>query len=252
MLDFKNKTVLITGASKGIGETVAKRFLSSGAKVIVVSRNECIWAENNKNITLIKQDINNTVFFEDWIREFEKTHGRIDILINNAGIIQRKNLLETERKHIEEIFNVNFISTFLLSKVIASHMKKYNGGVIVNTLSFASKIPSVGSGIYAASKAALESLTKTMGAEWAPYNIRVNGYSPGVIETEMTKSVIAQSKKELLSDISLNRLGSTEEMADIVLFLASDQSSYLNGVNIDASGGKFIVQSPSKAWEQGE
>ena len=152
---------------------------------------------------------------------------------------------------MEQVFDTNVISTFLLSQMIAERMvKERKKGVIINTLSFAANIPSVGSGVYAASKAALASLTRTMAAEWAPKHIRVNGYSPGVIETDMTKPAIEKNKESMINAIALHEIGSTEQMVKIVGFLASDDSEYMTGVNLDASGGKYIVQNAEKAWRE--
>ena len=123
-------------------------------------------------------------------------------------------------------------------------------GVIVNTLSFAATIPSAGSGIYAASKAAMTSLTRTMAAEWAPKGIRVNGYSPGVIETEMTKPAIQNNGENMLDAIALHHFGKVDEMVKVVGFLASEDSEYITGINLDASGGKYIVQNAGNAWKE--
>ena len=129
-------------------------------------------------------------------------------------------------------------------------MKNHGGGVILNAGSFAACIPSVGSGIYAATKSAVITLTKSMAGEWAPYNIRVNAYSPGVIETDMTKPVREKAGKKLLEQISLNRFGAPDEVADSVLFLASDSAKYITGINLDISGGKLSIQNSPAAWQK--
>ena len=121
-------------------------------------------------------------------------------------------------------------------------MKKHRKGVIINASSFAAFIPSIGSGIYAASKAAVNSLTKSMAAEWAPYGIRVNSYCPGVIATNMTEDLIAKKREKLAESIALSRFGNPEEIAQLVLFLCSDAASYITGANIEITGGKLIVQ----------
>jgi len=151
----------------------------------------------------------------------------------------------------KRFFSVNVISTLCLSREIVRRMiEREKQGVIVLTISFAANIPSVGSGIYAASKAALESLTRTMAAEWAPYGIRVNGYSPGVIETDMTIPAIQANREAMTDAIALHRIGTTEDVVRAVAFLAGDASSYLTGINLDVSGGKLIVQNAGKAWRE--
>ena len=122
------------------------------------------------------------------------------------------------------------------------------GGVLVNAASFASLIPSLGSGGYAASKAAVYSMTRSLAAELAPLNIRVIGYVPGVIETEMTAPTIKAKKEMLESQLALKRIGSCEDVANAVLFMASDKASYITGTFIEISGGKLCVQNPADAW----
>lgn len=244
---FNNKNVLITGASKGIGIALVEYFLSESANVFAVYRN---W--ENKS----KYQEKSIMFIQADIREFNKIANiikengvSIDILINNAGIICYENLIDIEENQFNEVFNVNVMANFMLAKTIVKQIiSKKRTAVIVNTLSFASNMPSIGSGIYAASKAALESLTKTMAAEWAPYGIRVNGYSPGVIETEMTLPVIKKNGSKMIDAIALHYIASTNDIVKAVGFLASDNSAYITGINLDVSGGKFIVQNAEKAW----
>ena len=244
--EFKGKTILITGTSKGIGKALVQYFLQSEAYVIAVSRHTCeVVHENLKEIILdIKE--------RDKIEQIIDEQGlNVDILINNAGVMCYKSLMEVQREDIEAVFDINFISTVLLSQMIARKMiNKKIKGIIINTISFAANIPSVGSGIYAASKAALENINRTMAAELMPYGIRVNGYSPGVISTDMTAPVIKTDKKSLLNNIAIHEIGTCEYMVDVVAFLASSRSQYLCGCNIDASGGKFIVQNAAQMWKE--
>ncbi len=245
MDEFFNKTILITGTSKGIGRALVEYFADHGAKILAISHSQNPeW--NRENIIDINLDIKE---INKLIKKLEKYD--VDILINNAGVMLYKSLLEVDEDDIDYIFDINFKYTLLLSQHIAKKMINKNiKGKIVNTISFASIIPSAGSGIYAASKSALLNVTKTLAAELAPYNIRVNGYSPGVIETSMTENVIKKNKSELVKNISVNSIGKAEQMADIVAFLCSEKSDYINGCNIDASGGKFIVQNLDSVWEE--
>ena len=244
MKRFEGKNIVITGTSRGIGKALVEYFVSEGAHVFAVSRSET--GCSTDQITSIQSDIND---YEGIGQKIDAIGADIDIVINNAGIICYENLLDVNREQMEQVFSTNVISTFLLSQTFARKMiEKKQKGNIINTLSFAVNIPSAGSGIYAASKAAMASLTRTMAAEWAPYGIRVNGYSPGVVETDMTMPAITKSKKSLIDAIALHEIASTEQMTKIVAFLASEDSAYMTGVNLDASGGKYIVQNAGSVW----
>ena len=244
--EFSGKMILITGTSRGIGKALAAYFVKEKAEVYAVSRTACDIQE--PNFHFLKADIQDTEAILRWLDQKEVS---LDILINNAGIICYENLLNVSREEIQKVFSVNVISTLCLCREIARRMMGQNRpGVIVNTISFAAKIPSVGSGIYAASKAALESLTKTMAAEWAPYGIRVNGYSPGVIETDMTAPAIQANREAMTDVIALHRIGTTEDVVKAVAFLAGSDSSYLTGINLEVSGGKLIVQNAGRAWKE--
>ena len=144
--------------------------------------------------------------------------------------------------------DVNVKSIYFGGLIAADKIRKRGGGVLVNAASFASLMPSVGSGVYAASKAAVYSMTKTLGAELAPFNIRVVGYTPGIIETRMTEAGIKSKGRVLARQIALQRFGQCEEVADVVLFLVSDYASFITGTCVEISGGKFCVQNPADAW----
>jgi len=246
--EFIGKTIMITGTSKGIGKALVQYFLQSGAYVIALSRHTCgIVHENLREMIL---DVRERNKIEQIINEEERN---VEILINNAGIMCHKSFLEIQKEDIDTVFDINFTSTVLLSQIIAKKMIRNKiKGIIVNTISFAANIPSVGSGIYAASKAALENMNRIMAAELIPYGIRVNGYSPGVIGTDMTASVIRANKESLINNIAIHEIGTCECMVEVVAFLASSRSQYLCGCNIDASGGKFIVQNTAQAWAEKE
>jgi len=244
--DLAGKTVFITGANRGIGKSIADNFIKNKCRIIATYRKDkpdLMPLENNKfKHIFVKTDINEIDYISQWLANYEKENGKIDILINNAGINIETSLFDTTMEEWDIIMNTNLKATFFLSQLFAKHMKKHKEGVIINATSFAAQIPSAYYGVYAASKSALVSLTKSMAAEWAPYNIRVNSYSPGVVKTDMTQPAIEQNEKRMLETISLKRFGKVEEVADPVLFLSSEASSYITGVNLDVSGGKFIIQ----------
>lgn len=248
--DLKGKTVLVTGAGGGLGQGIAQRFLQAGCRVVLVGRNEITWpteAERD-NCTQIRSDIRNLESLEQWLSEWESAGKAVEILVNNAGVIEEGPLLDYPSEAWDSTFDVNLKATFQLSQMFARHMRNDRGGSIINAASYAATLPALYSGVYAASKSALVSLTRSMAAEWAPYGIRVNAYSPGVVRTPMTEPRLVQHESQMLEAISLNRLGTIDEIANVVLFLASSASSYITGANIDVSGGKLIIQNPGAAW----
>ena len=248
--ELKGKTVFITGSNRGIGKAIAEEFIKNGCSIVAVYRKDEPQfgpEADNEKTTFLKADINDVKKISDWLLQFEEKGGKIDILVNNAGAFLVNPLLEVSENEWDTLIDTNLKATFFISQVFAKHMKKNKGGVIINAGSFASKISSVSAGVYAASKSALVSLTRSMAAEWAPYNIRVNSFSPGVIETEMTKPAREKDRDAMLRQISLNRFGKSHEVARAVSFLASDSSSYISGIDLDISGGKLIAQNPDDA-----
>lgn len=246
--EFAGKKIVITGTSRGIGFALSEYFAKQGAFVYAVSRKSVEYS--CENIISIKGDINH---YTEIMRELENKTKEIDILINNAGIIYYENILDSKIEEIQQVFLTNVVSTTMFTNLIVKKMiQNQTKGIVINTLSFAAAIPSAGSGIYAASKAALASLTKTMAAEFAPYGIRVNGYSPGVIETEMTKEAIRKNREKMTNAIALHRIGEKDDVIGAVAFLASSDSAYITGINLDVSGGKFIVQNADREWGDGE
>jgi len=245
--DLKRKTVVVTGAGEGIGESIAKAFVAQGSKVILISRNELKWAAEIEcnNITFLKSDIRDIGYLDDWLSKYISAGNCIDILVNNAGMISQKKLMDTAEPEWEEMIGVNSKATFFLTQLFAKHMIVNKHGNIIFAGSFAASMPSYSYGLYAASKAMIASLSKSFAAELAPYNIRVNSFSPGVIKTKMTEHARKSNEDKMLNDISLFRFGDSSEVANAVLFLASELSSYIHGVDLDVSGGKYIVQNSS-------
>lgn len=249
-LDLKDKYVVITGTNSGIGRGLCKAFLENDCRVIAVYREEKPDFLKQSNLFFLKADIRETEIFSLWLHDFEREGRKVEILVNNAGVYLDKPLLNCDKNDWAHIIDTNLKATFFLAQAFAKHMKKNSSGIIINATSFAARIPSTNSGLYAASKAALKSLTKVMAAEWAPYNIRVNSYSPGVISSRMTEPVIARKGDKLIDAISMRRIGKIEEVASVVLFLASSASSYITGEDINITGGKLITQNPEQAWKE--
>lgn len=253
--DFKGKVVGVTGAAsvKGIGFAIAKKFVQSGAKVFICDLNETALEEAQKELKELGEIVSYVmdVSKEESVMEvFQKAaeqFGKIDVFVNNAGIYPQSLLCDMSAGQWDTVMNVNLKSVFLCAKESARYMKE-RGGVIINAASFASLVSSAGSGAYAASKAAVYSLTKTLAAELAPFHIRVNGFIPGVIETGMTSILIEVKKEELEQAIALQKLGKPEDVANTAAFLASEEASYITGTFLEVSGGKLCVQNPAFAW----
>ena len=249
-LDLKGKTVVVTGASAGLGQRIAQRFLEAGSRVVMVGRSVITWLTDTDrdNCEHIQCDIRDIKPVKHWLDEWEQAGKSVNVHVNNAGVIEEGALLDYSQDAWDSTFEVNLRATFRLCQMFAKHMRGKEGCSIVNAASYAATLPAAYSGVYAASKAALVSLTKSMAAEWAPYGIRVNAYSPGVVRTPMTESKLEKHETEMLQGISLNRLGTADEIANVVLFLSSSASAYITGANIDVSGGKLIIQNPRAAW----
>jgi len=258
MYDFQNKNVLITGGSSGIGAEIAKQFLLAGANVHIISRSKkkltelssILKMENVKGLLAVTPlDIIDLKSFHTFLNTKKVNGTFFNVMVNSVGIYPQIKLIDTKQEDWDLIMNVNLRSVFFISKYMAQHMIENKSGSIINIGSFSSELPSVGSGVYAASKAALNNLVKSMASEWAPYNIRVNALNPGVIKTEITQELINKRGKDMLKQIALNRFGEPSEVAETVLFIASEASSYITGETINVTGGKLITQDPQQAWK---
>jgi NAD(P)-dependent dehydrogenase (short-subunit alcohol dehydrogenase family) len=244
--DLAGKSVLVTGVTGGLGGAIAAAFQNCGSRLALLQR-EGPPALAGPDVEILRADLRDRMRIEAWLADRAATGRFIDVLVNNAAIGGGSRLLDADEVHWDQIMDTNLKGAFFLSQAVARHMEG-RGGVILHAASFAARIASADHGIYAASKAALVALTRSMAAEWAPRGIRVNAFSPGVIPTRMTQGAIARRGDRLLADISLHRFGTPAEVADAVLFLASARSSYLTGIDLDVSGGKFLIQDPGGVW----
>lgn len=254
-LGLKNKVAVITGGTTGIGKAAALSLAQEGCKIAVCTNDKITLASmseefQQKGYTFFGDiaDVSDYNQLMDFAEKAIKNFGQIDIWINNAAVYEHKSIIDMDVCDWDKTINVNLKAVYMGCKIAATQMKERNGGVIINASSFAALIPNAADSAYGASKAAVLNLTKTAAAEFAPFNIRVNAYIPGVIETEMTKGNIAERKKELVRNIALNKIGAPNDVANVIVFLASDAAQYVTGTSIEISGGKLCVQNPYWGW----
>lgn len=254
-LGLRGKTVVITGGATGIGLCSALAFAAEGSRIAICGRREekilaasQLFATKGYECVAAVADASSEPELEAFADRIYRQYGRIDVWLNNAGVTTKARLLDLSGDEWDEILRINLKSVFLGAKIAAGYMKKSGGGVILNASSFASVIPTAGNGAYAAAKAAVMSLTRTLAAELAPLSIRVNAYIPGMINTDMSKRRIEHSGSQLTAQIALNRLGTPDDVAPALLFLASDAAGYITGAAVEISGGKFAVQNPGRPW----
>jgi len=242
-LSFKDKVAIVTGAASGIGKSCSLSFAEKGVKVVVVDLNKKGAEETNLEIQrkggkaiFIKADVSKKEDVENIVNITENNFGKIDILVNCAGICQIRNVEDITEEEWDKMMSINLKGTFFLCQSVLKEMKKYQKGKIVNMGSVAGEIGGILVGAnYSASKAGILCLTKSLAKYAAPYNINVNSVSPGFIDTEMTKD-LGQDP----TSVPLGRCGRPEEVSDAILFLCSDASSYITGANIDVNGGLFM------------
>jgi len=249
MFNLSNKVAIITGARRGMGRTHALTLAKAGAKVVVtdISFSDCEKVvQEIKNFggeaLPLKCDVRNKKEIEELIKIVINQWGKIDILVNNAGICQFKSFLEITEEDWDQTININLKGYFLMAQEVAKEMTKQKRGSIINIASIA--MGQVGIGFsnlvhYCASKGGIVAMTEAMALELAPYNIRVNAIAPGAIDTPMVDplKVDPQILKNTLNRIPLHRLGKPEEVSNLVLFLASDESSYITGSTFVIDGG---------------
>lgn len=241
-MKLENKVALITGSSRGIGKSIAKKFVNEGAIVILTYKNNYNLAKNTSkelgNAMLVKLDISSKESIKHTLNKIIKKYHRIDILVNNAGINKPTDFEKIKEKDWDLILNTNLKGPFLLSQKILPIMKKQNFGRIINISSVSGQYGGPRTVHYAVSKAGLICLGHCLARFGALYGITVNNIAPGIIATEMSKNLVkSKIGMEILNKILLKRLGTTSDVSNLAVFLASDESSYITGQTYNVNGG---------------
>ncbi|OGS44996.1 MAG: 3-oxoacyl-[acyl-carrier-protein] reductase [Elusimicrobia bacterium RIFOXYD2_FULL_34_15] len=245
---LKDKVALITGGAQGIGRSIAEKLADEGAKIVIVDvmeeaakkTAEEISKEKNVESLSLKIDVSSSQETEEMIKKTVEKFGKIDIIINNAGITRDNLLVRMSDDEWDKVISINLKGVFNCSKAAAKVMMKQRTGKIVNIASVVGLMGNAGQVNYSASKGGVIALTKTLARELASRNINVNAVAPGFIKTAMTDKLSDEAKKKLTDIIPLNRLGEPSDVANAVKFLCTDESSYITGEIISINGGMYM------------
>ena len=245
MNNLKNKNIIVTGASGGIGNSIVKKLNECGANILASgTREEKLEELNSKyeNVNILKFDISHNDKVEEFIESAtKKLGGNLDCIVNNAGITRDNLAIRMSLDEWKKVIETNLTSTFLLSKFSIKKMLKNKSGKIINITSVVAHTGNLGQANYTASKSGIIAMSKSLAIEYAKKNININCISPGFIKTAMTDKIDEKFKDAIISKIPSGRLGDPEDIANAVLFLASDQSNYINGETIHVNGGMYMA-----------
>ena len=244
MSSLKDKNFIVTGASGGIGNSIAEKLHEQGANILATgTRIEKLedLAKKFNGVKTLKFDISQHEKIEEFINEAtEKLGGSLDGIINNAGITKDNLTIRMSLEEWTKVIDINLTSTFLMCKYSIKKMLKNKSGKIVNITSVVGHTGNVGQANYTASKAGIVAMSKSLAIEYAKKNININCISPGFISTAMTDQIDEKYKEAIIAKIPSNKLGNPEDIANAVTFLSSDQSDYINGETIHVNGGMYL------------
>lgn len=244
-MQLKGKTAVVTGSGRGLGKAVAKKLAHMGANIVLndipnsdsVDKTAEEFRAEGFNVIVTKGDVRNSDDVEDMVNKAVEAFGSLDILVNNAGITRDTLILRMAEKDWDDVLDINLKGAFFCTKAAAKIMMKQRSGKIINIASVAGVMGNPGQANYSASKAGLIGLTKSTAKELSSRNITCNAVAPGLIKSKMTEVLPDKVKESYLKSIPLNRFGTPEDVANVIGFLASDDSNYVNGQIIHIDGG---------------
>ena len=244
----EKKTVFVTGASRGIGKEVALKYAENGYDVIInyvsdktdVEALEKEFKEKGADTLILKADVSNPEEVQNVVDKAIEKFGKIDVLVNNAGITRDNLLMRMSEEEFDKVLEINLKGTFLVTKAVTKYMMKKRSGSIINLSSVVGVAGNAGQCNYSASKAGIIGFTKSIAKELASRNIRANAVAPGFIETDMTAVLSDNVKESIHNQIPLKRMGSSKEVAELIYFLGSEKSSYITGQVINIDGGMVM------------
>ncbi len=241
---LQNKVCIVTGGARGIGKATAKKFIDEGGIVTIADYDESSGTtateELGENCTFVKTDVSNSESVRSLINQAKNDHGRIDIIVNNAGILQDNTLEKMDEEQFDKVIQVNLRGVYLCTKYAAEVMREQGAGVILNASSVVARFGNYGQTNYVAAKAGLEGMTKVWARELGKYGIRVNAVAPGFIKTDMTAGMPEKIIKMMEDKVPLKRWGRSEDVANLYCFLASDEASYISGAVLPVDGGVVV------------
>ena len=244
----ENKTVFVTGASRGIGKEVALKFADKGYNVVInyVSSKTNVeelkeeFEKKGVKALIMQADVTNKEAIEELVKKAIEEFGQIDVLVNNAGITKDNLLMRMSEEEFDKVIEINLKGTYIVTKAVTKYMMKKRKGSIINLSSVVGVAGNAGQCNYSASKAGIIGFTKSVAKELASRNIRANAVAPGFIETDMTAILSDEVKENIHNQIPLKRMGTAKEVANLIYFLGSDESAYITGQVINIDGGMVM------------
>jgi len=246
MIDLSGRVALVTGASRGIGRAISKQLAVQGATVVAAARGDNARATVDEIVgaggraEVASTDVSDSAQIDALVGAVLERHGRIDVLVNNAGIARDQLMLRMKRDDWDAVIATNLTAAFGLTQAVLKPMIRQKGGRIVCVSSVVGQSGNAGQANYAASKAGLIGFVKAVAQEVASRNITVNAVAPGLIETDMTRAITDGTREEWAAKIPLKRLGTPDDIAAAVCFLASDEASYITGQVLAVNGGMYM------------
>ena len=241
---LENKVCIVTGGGRGIGQATAEKFIGESATVIIADFDEATGIATAEYLgdrcSFVKTDVSQSQSVQSLIKRVKADHGSIDVIVNNAGILQDQTLEKMDEEEFDKVIQVNMRGVYLCTKYAAEVMREQGSGVILNASSVVARFGNFGQTNYVASKAGLEGMTKVWARELGKHGIRVNAVAPGFIKTDMIAGMPEKIIKMMEAKVPLKRWGKSEDVADLYCFLASDEASYISGAILPVDGGVVV------------